>query len=139
MGHALASDRAQGDTLESPFQHSFTALRAECIAFSLAIIEDNRLLREGLSDILGEHSDLAVGLVAPVERAWLPDRVHSHGVVSRALRGSRVGEIGARSPGAGPVDLINYASDIVGQGRIQWHEGSRPRLHVVARAGVRLD
>ncbi len=33
---------------------------------SLAIIEDNRLLREGLSDILGEHPDFAVGHVAPV-------------------------------------------------------------------------
>lgn len=32
---------------------------------SLAIIEDNRLLREGLSDILSEHSDLTVGHVAP--------------------------------------------------------------------------
>lgn len=32
---------------------------------SLAIIEDNRLLREGLSAILGEHSDLAVEHVAP--------------------------------------------------------------------------
>ena len=32
---------------------------------SLAIIEDNRLLREGLSDILSEHPDLTVGHVAP--------------------------------------------------------------------------
>lgn len=32
---------------------------------SLAIIEDNRLLREGLSAILGEHSDFAVEHVAP--------------------------------------------------------------------------
>lgn len=32
---------------------------------SLAIIEDNRLLREGLSEILGEHSDFTVGHVAP--------------------------------------------------------------------------
>lgn len=33
---------------------------------SLAIIEDNRLLREGLADILGEHADFSVGHVAPV-------------------------------------------------------------------------